>query len=239
MFTGYFDESGTHGGSKAIVVSGYVASDQQWLNFDREWKDELDVEGLSHFHMKDFVHSKKEFEAWKGDEPRRKRFIERLIGIIRKHTRKSFSNAVILEAYKDINSRFVFQEYFGTAYAFCSKMCLVGLDNWRQEHGYQDSIEVVFEDGAIDRGVLTNLLKRDNCPVPRFAKKRECLALEAADLIAWEHLKIYNQKEVGELNRLRNSFLALNSMPHEWGVYTRTNLEQVRALLNIPARQVR
>jgi hypothetical protein len=32
--------------------------------------------------MKDFAHSKKEFASWKGDEERRKRFLERLIDII-------------------------------------------------------------------------------------------------------------------------------------------------------------
>lgn len=37
-FTAYFDESGTHGDSAALVVSGYVASAEQWLNFDGAWK---------------------------------------------------------------------------------------------------------------------------------------------------------------------------------------------------------
>lgn len=237
MFTGYFDESGTHGGSKAIVVSGYVASDDQWLQFDKAWKEALADEGLTHFHMKDFVHSKKEFEAWKGDEGRRRGFIERLIKIIRKNTRKSFSTAVILEAYREINSKYLFQEYFGTPYAFCSRMCIVGLDHWRDQHHYQDPVDVVFEDGATDKRTFLALLKRDSFSIPTFAKKREYTPLEAADFVAWEHLKIYNHKETaGTIGRLRNSFLALNSMPHEWGVYTKTNLAKMRSLFNVPER---
>jgi hypothetical protein len=46
MFTAYFDESGTHDSSAAVGVSGYVASDQQWSNFDKEWKAILADEGL-------------------------------------------------------------------------------------------------------------------------------------------------------------------------------------------------
>jgi hypothetical protein len=49
MFVAYFDESGTHGESKALVVSGYVASTDQWSKFDAEWKWAIAAEGLSIF----------------------------------------------------------------------------------------------------------------------------------------------------------------------------------------------
>lgn len=238
MFTGYFDESGTHGGSKALVVSGYVASSEQWLRFDAAWKEALADEGLTHFHMKDFAHSKKEFEPWKGDEGRRRQFIERLIRIIRKHTRKSFSNGLILDAYNEINSKYPFQEYLGKPYAFCARMCLAGIDNWKNEHGYVDPVISVFEDGPHEKNSFVKLLERDGYPVPTFGKKLEHTPLQAADFVAWEHLKVYNPTETsGVIGRLRNSFLALYSMPNDWAVYTRKDLEAIRIKLNLTPRE--
>lgn len=238
MFTAYFDESGTHDNSAALVVSGYVASAQQWLDFDKAWKDALSDEGLTHFHMKDFAHSRKEFETWKGDETRRKRYLERLIGIIRKNIRISISNAVILQSYKEINSKYLFQEYFGKPYAFCSRLCMTDVDYWKEQHGYSDHILNIFEDGANDKSAFVSLLKRDNYPIPIFGQKRQHTPLQAADFVAWEHLKIYSQKEAGTLNtkRLRKPFLALYSMPQDWGVYTIKNLEDICNQWLIPMR---
>jgi hypothetical protein len=238
-FTAYFDESGTHGDSAALVVSGYVASAEQWLNFDGAWKEALADEGLTHFHMKDFAHSKKEFASWKGDEERRKRFLERLIDIIRQNVSKGFSNAVILQGYREINSKYRFQEYVGKPYAFCARICLADVDAWKEQHGYQDPILNVFEDGANDKSALVALVGRDKYTAPTFGQKREHTPLQAADFVAWENLKVFNQKEAGTLNteRLRKPFLALYSMPQEWGVYTIKNLEEICRGSNIPLRK--
>jgi hypothetical protein len=238
MFTAYFDESGTHDSSAAVVVSGYVASNQQWTEFDREWKKALDDEGLSHFHMKDFAHSKKEFSDWKGDETRRKQFLERLISIIRKNTRKSFSYAVILKAYRELNSKYCLEETIGKPYAFCSVLCLMGLEVWKQEHGYRDPVQTIFEDGAADKKDFKQLLNKDSEVFPIFGQKREYTPLQAADLVAWEHLKIYTTAENGTMNtrRLRKPFLALNSMPQEWAVYKIENLRDICRRQNIPLR---
>lgn len=238
MFTAYFDESGTHDQSAALVVSGYIASDQQWIDFDKAWNDALADEGLTHFHMKDFAHSRREFSRWKNDEPRRKRFLERLINIIRENTRKSFSYAVILHAYHTINSKYLLEEYVGKPYAFCASMCMTGVDSWKLEHGYNNPVRNVFEDGVADKGVLLTLLKRDNRATPVFGQKREYTPLQAADFVAWENLKMFNQKEAGTLNtqRLRKPFLALYSMPQEWSVYTIANLQEICRHLRVPLR---
>jgi hypothetical protein len=238
MFTAYFDESGTHGQSAALVVSGFVASVQQWADFDAAWKDALSDEGLTHFHMKDFAHSKKEFSDWKNDEGRRKRFLERLVAVIRKHVRKSFSSAVILDAYREINAKHTFEEYVGRPYAFCARLAMAGVEVWKMEHGYQAPVVNIFEDGATDKGALLKILKRDGYPIPAFGQKREHTPLQAADLVAWENLKIYNQKEAGTLNtkRLRKPFLALYSMPQDWGVYTLQNLIEICKRQSVPLR---
>jgi len=53
--------------------------------------------------MRDFAHSLREFAEWKGDEPRRKRFLERLVGITKRRVHKSIANAVLLEHYNRVD----------------------------------------------------------------------------------------------------------------------------------------
>lgn len=116
-------------------------------------------------------------------------------------------------------------------------MCLAGIDNWQQEHHYQDPVAVIFEDGVGDKSAFVALLERDGYRIPTFGKKVDYTPLQAADFVAWEHLKIYNQAEsTGRIGRLRNSFRALYSMPQDWAIYTRENLQQICTKWNVPLR---
>jgi transcriptional regulator with XRE-family HTH domain len=53
VITVYGDESGTHDASPFMLLSGFVASEGQWLAFDAGWRDALAKHGLSHFHATD------------------------------------------------------------------------------------------------------------------------------------------------------------------------------------------
>ena len=61
--TGYFDESGTHTGSRAVAVAGYVSTVEQWERFEVEWQAALAEFGVPYFHMADFVDHKKQFKG--------------------------------------------------------------------------------------------------------------------------------------------------------------------------------
>jgi hypothetical protein len=68
MFTVYFDESGSPDDTAALVVAGFVAQSEQWIEFERNWSTVLSVFGVSSIHMKDFAHSVREYSSWKGDD---------------------------------------------------------------------------------------------------------------------------------------------------------------------------
>jgi transcriptional regulator with XRE-family HTH domain len=53
VITVYGDESGTHDASPFMLLSGFVASEEQWQAFDARWGDALKQVGLSHFHATD------------------------------------------------------------------------------------------------------------------------------------------------------------------------------------------
>src|SRR5260221_11941380 len=85
-FTAYFDESDT---PQASVVAGVITEVEQLSHFEREWKGLLESEHLDYFHMKEFAHSKGQFEPWNGHEARRRNFLTCLIGILQRRTRIS------------------------------------------------------------------------------------------------------------------------------------------------------
>ena len=50
----YFDDSGTHAGSKVLVLAGFMGSPDEWSKFEDEWADILKKEGIKSFHARDF-----------------------------------------------------------------------------------------------------------------------------------------------------------------------------------------
>jgi hypothetical protein len=51
MIQAYFDESGIHQGSNALVIAGYFGTTAQWKAFRKKW---LKVMGDFDFPLKDF-----------------------------------------------------------------------------------------------------------------------------------------------------------------------------------------
>jgi len=54
MLKAFFDESGTHRGSPATVVAGYVGTDEQFVVLARAWAAELKRADLKTFHYAEF-----------------------------------------------------------------------------------------------------------------------------------------------------------------------------------------
>lgn len=76
IFTVYCDASGHPDGTKVLAVAGFIAAVDQWLEFERNWKETLEKKvGVSSLHMKNFAHSSSEFSDWKGNEAKRRDFL--------------------------------------------------------------------------------------------------------------------------------------------------------------------
>jgi hypothetical protein len=76
MFTAYFDGSGSPDDTQVLAVAGFIASTEQWVEFERNWEEVLSRFDAPPLHMRHFAHSIKEFADWKGDEDRRRFFFE-------------------------------------------------------------------------------------------------------------------------------------------------------------------
>ena len=238
MFTAYFDGSGSPDEGKALVVAGYLSIADQWSEFDREWRACLENEGVSSFHMRDSAHSLREFASWKNDERRRRRFLERLIRITKLRVRKSIGNAVILDAYNRVNAEYAFAESIGPPYALCGMACMKDVYRWASKPKRQYAMPVcVFEAGDKHTTEFKQLIQRfPDWPDPQFLSKKDCVAFQAADLIAWESRKLYTEAESGTLLKLRKSLAALEKISPTWWVYTEKELRRMCADFSIPRR---
>jgi hypothetical protein len=58
----YVDASGT-GDPRFLVIAGYIATDETWTEFSKEWKSRLDCAGMPYFKMNQ-MSRKPEIAGW-------------------------------------------------------------------------------------------------------------------------------------------------------------------------------
>lgn len=247
-FTIYFDASGSPDDlrTSAVVVAGFIASAEQWTHFDRNWNDALRGFGVSSLHMRCFAHSIGEFKDWKGDEGRRRRFLDRLINLVITRMRHSFVSAVTMNAYREVNTRYRLDEYI-KPYSIAARTCITKVKKWADLwHISHDEIRYVFEDGDADKGNMMKVVKDNHGLTPVFLPKDKSVAFQAADLLAYEHLLV-NAKIFGtadhlvSYSNLRYPLKQLDRVPNgengaDWGVHDRQTLEEACTRGGVPLR---
>jgi len=72
----YFDTSGHPADARFLVVSGFIATADQWILWKQEWDEALRGEGIQVFHATDCNARQKEFDGW--DEQRTSLFQRQL-----------------------------------------------------------------------------------------------------------------------------------------------------------------
>src|SRR5262249_11484896 len=178
-YAAIFDGSGSPNDTIAVVVAGFVAPNDQWAEFERNWNDCLKDFGVSALHMREFAHSRGEFASWKGDEEKRRRFLGRLISIIRVRMWHSFAGAVIMGDYRKVDTKYCLSE-FSRPYALAACTCLAKLNNWCKKWiKPEDEIAIIFEDGDEDKGALMEAIKKHFTITPAFLSKDKSVAFQA------------------------------------------------------------
>jgi hypothetical protein len=236
MFTTYLDASGSPDQGVALSVAGFVATTEQWIEFERNWKEVLEAYGVSQLHMREFAHSVDEFASWKNDERKRRRFLERLVNVIKTRTRYCVVSCVMLDHYRKVDKIYPLHE-MNKPFALAGITAIQKVKDWAKTQNIdEDEIAYMFEDGDADKGDLIRCSERDHDISPVLMKKRQSCAFQAADLLAYEH-RLANKKIFASgpgtlaLSDLRGSLRALDYIPHGndgegWGVYDEHDLEQ-------------
>jgi hypothetical protein len=232
MFSVYFDESGTHDGSPAVAVAGWISTDVQWERFSRAWTAVLRAAGLNPpvFHMTDYESRRGPFSGW--HQNKRVRVLQRLQGLIRRRTKQPIAVAVIVDAFeKGRRERKVAPNM--SPYGFGVVECIKRVGAWADEVGHNEPIAYYFEDGNRWRShVFTATTVVERTPDYRarfrfgtwgFGYKDQVIPLQAADILAYEVWKETIAGNVGtgdgRLRPMRKSLLAMTDIVPQFSYY--------------------
>jgi hypothetical protein len=150
MFAAYFDESGTHEGSRSLAVTGCIADVEQWGKFQAEWSAFLRDEELTAFRMSLFESRRGEFAGW-GEEHRRNA-LRRAHGIMRCRINIGLGAAVVLQAFDEVVKPTKHFQRTGGPYCLCVQLCLDQVREWGARYGRTDPMAYVFDQGAEGKG---------------------------------------------------------------------------------------
>jgi hypothetical protein len=130
LLTAYFDESGTHAGSPALVIAGYVASAEVWSEVEAQWREVLEPykeRGLFTFHTAEAVAQQKQFA--RIDRPAINSILAALANVIKESKLQSIYMGVEAHIYDAVTTP-EFREVFPKPYDYCFHSVMQFLDAW-------------------------------------------------------------------------------------------------------------
>lgn len=225
----YFDESGTHDGSPAVCVAGYLFNREARQKLDSEWKAALDRYELPFFRMSACAHGNPPFNRLTKNER-----IDIEPAVIKLINRYALLGLAIVINEAEYDHLFTRRDITGDAYSFCCWQILAGIQSWIERNQFDGEISCFFESGHKSQRLANLLMHRifENASLRNtyrykahgFVEKAAVQALQAADILAWQQatqLKRWLRND----HRMRADFRALTTMPpHELFIANRKTL---------------
>jgi hypothetical protein len=221
LLHGYFDESGTHSGSQAVSVAGYLSTAEGWATFEREWGDALKWYSLPQFHMTDFVARRPPYAGWSQDE--RESRLTHLIDIINRNVLAGIGFSLPTQEYYSTFSKAA-KRYAGGLYGIAAISCFIDAAKAVEREHPDARVKFIFEQGVEGRGkvmkvfdqVCSNSDMRCGYRLHSLAydSKARKVPFQAADILAYE-LHRYLPVMRGETTALprSNALSALRRCP--------------------------
>jgi hypothetical protein len=216
MLCAFFDDSGTHGTSKVVVVGGVMGTESEVLSLDGMWREHLNhpLCGLRppirEFHAAECFDSRGEFAGWKRTET--DYFRHQLREVIIKSHISAYGFACIRQEWDD-EIHGDLRNLLGDSEGYAIVSCFVRSIRWAGAVTFDPEISYTFDDRPETRrrvdAVFDAFQKETIHPriiTLEYSNSQKVIPLQAADLIAWE------------LNRNGHKIM-------EEGLYTPTTLE--------------
>jgi hypothetical protein len=151
MFTVHLDES--HGSANAYAVGGYVATVEQWTQFEREWLELCQEVGVRYIHKNELEHLWGEFryaQDWpkeKQDELKLK-VNKRACAIILRRVNAGFAASVCKSDWIDVNKgnwpSVMGRSFYAGGVFACFRLLATWMDDFRRN----EPVRYVLERGA-------------------------------------------------------------------------------------------
>jgi hypothetical protein len=198
----YVDESGTHGPSSLMTLSGYIATVGQWHKFDSKWARMLRRHGLTYVHAVEIWHGQGEWKGW--DIQRKIKLAKEAEKLCQQHTLCGFT-VVLAEA--DYRNRYVADNrskkiHLDTQYGLCFRSCLSLLPSIIAKSLSRDDVAVNFilESGhrhVLDAQDIFSKVRKAGFPdISPFlgtfsvGDKKRFAGLQAADMLAYSSYRL-------------------------------------------------
>jgi hypothetical protein len=191
MLTAYIDASGK-GDPSLLVLAGYVATAEAWIEFSKEWQSRLDEVGIPYFKMREMA-GRPEIAGW-------------FYRVIEEHDIKAALSCVIktdelVKVNRGIRypAYIVNTEMMENPYYFAFKAIIDVLAQQQVKLGLTEPVDFIFDEELEKRRVLEgwDLMKANSAPefaalmgdTPAYRDDKKLKPLQAADLYAWWILK--------------------------------------------------
>lgn len=202
----YFDESGTHSGSKFLCVAGYIFEEAGAVGLNLEWAKMLAEFQIPYFHRAPSENGEPPFDRL--DNTLRAALRNRAARIIRDHTTYAVAVSVNPDLYDDIMPR---HALVGDAYTFCATGCFHAVKVWADTISYPGKVAFFFEAGAKSQKETDEIMRLKVVPAGSvesfrysshsFLTKKDAYHLQAADMLAWSWAVNFNRVMDGEDSR--------------------------------------
>jgi hypothetical protein len=243
--TAAFDASGDESSQLVLLVAGFVSSASDWEDFSKLWLDRLKADGLVYMHMKEFSHSRGQFEkGWKGETRRRESLLKDLMNIIRSHAYRKFGLGIVNDTFRASLSTTTMEQWSLNAYSLAGRTCVKDVDEWTFEEHCRSTVEFVFEEGDKGWGLLCTRLLEDGYQKPTKRPKKDrytpegflvpaFVPLQAADFLAYEYFLELTRAVDGSDHNTRWALEEFERMPGRIGTYTLENLKDFEDMVKI------
>lgn len=201
MLVAYMDESGIHAGSRICAIAGYVGPAEEWQTFEHRWKRAITDAGITAFHMATFQSRRGEFAGW--SDLRREQLLAELVGIIKARDLLGVGSGLVIEDYERLSDEDKTWMTHGNPekpYFLCFQHCIVEAAHRADGLPPQEKVAFAFDrqdEFSAEAIRLYNDMKGQAdwenkhrlADAVGFASKVETVALQAADLLAYECYK--------------------------------------------------
>ena len=187
----YLDDSGNKD-DPVSTLAGYIAPAHNWRDFEVHARELFASIELPYLHTVDLHHRRGEFKGWTREQTAE--FVEVFYGILAHHAYAGFEFSVLKSTF-EINKSVYNVEHQSSPFSFCLHGIVHRLV---KDEGVKDvlalpnvNLSFVVESGSRNEGDLlrrfNNIQKQDpeRFASIRFEPKKEKIALQAADFLAY------------------------------------------------------
>jgi hypothetical protein len=207
----YFDESERTSG--IFCVAGYVFERASAKKFDREWRTLM--KPVWPFHMVDLTSGNVRFRNVARKE--RDRILKAAVALINQRMSLGVSVSCRLEEVRSAAPTWI--RGFGHPYTLCCHLAMMSVGQRIADAGRADRVAYVFETGHKGRTEAQDFMRGASQAMESleayrhvshaFVPKTDSSHLQAADLLAWEWAKCYDETFEMGLRPARRSIRAL------------------------------